>query len=193
MVSDEQLVKQYLSGDEGALRVLFERYVSRIYNFIYRYTGGKVDADDIAQEAFVRAWKNLKRFDEKKSFRTWIFAIAKNAALDSLKKKKAVLFSDFEGEDETNVFEETISDPLPLPDEIFDRADIARFVSSSLEELSPRYRIVLILHYTEDFTFQEIADSLGEPLNTVKSRHRRALLILRKILEQKGLGDMHQK
>ena len=137
-------------------------------------------------------WKNIKKFDPQKKFKTWLFSIAKNAAIDFLRKKKTIPFSkfssrgrsNFNGENEAgeNVIYETLSDPAPLPDELLERADIAQMLASAMDKLSPKYRMVIFLRYNDHFTFREIAESLEESLNTMKSRHRRALVKLRQIL-----------
>jgi len=186
--TDKQLIESYLAGDEPALRSLFERYIKHVYNFVYRYAGSS-DAEDITQDAFVSAWKNIKKFDTEKSFRTWIFVIAKNASLNWIKKKKPVLFSEFSaqggsasGGENEYVFEETLADPAPLPDELFARAGLRKELSSALLALNPKHRMVLFLRYNDHLTFEEISESMGEPLNTVKSRHRRALIRLKDLL-----------
>ena len=82
---DAQLVADYLNGDEQSLHLLIERYLKPVYRFVHSYVGSDLDAEDISQEVFVRAWRNLKKFDQEKSFKTWIFAIAKHASIDVLK------------------------------------------------------------------------------------------------------------
>ena len=84
---EEQLVRDYLKGDENSLEILIGQYLKPIYSFIYRYVGNASEAEDITQEVFVRVWKNLKKFDQNKKFKTWIFGIAKNASIDWLRKK----------------------------------------------------------------------------------------------------------
>ena len=182
--SDEQLIADYLNGDEESLGRLVKRYLKPIYSFVYRYTGSITDAEDIAQKVFVKVWRNLKKFDQQKSFKTWIFAIAKNASINWLRKKKAVPFSNFESEEGENMLTETLADPSPLPNEIVEQKDIAQLLSSTMEKLLPKYRMILFLRYNDHFNFREIAEILEEPLNTVKSRHRRALIMLRKILSE---------
>ena len=86
--SAEQLIANYLKGDQESLEILVRQYLKVIYSFVFRYVGNAEDAEDITQEVFVRVWRNLKRFNQEQSFKTWLFAIAKNAALDFLKKKK---------------------------------------------------------------------------------------------------------
>ena len=182
--SDEQLIGDYLKGDEKSLELLIQNYLKPIYSFAYSYVGNAHDADDVTQEVFVKIWRNLKKFDQRKSFKTWIFSIAKNTALDHLKKKKAIPFSEFENEEGKNRITETLADLSFLPDELFERASIAQMLTLAMEKLSSKYRVVLFLRYNDNFTFREIAESLDESLNTVKSRHRRALGILKKLLPE---------
>src|SRR3989344_5288766 len=111
---DRELIADYFEGDEKALEELFGRYFRQIYAFLYRYAGNAQDAEDIAQETFLKAWRNLKKFDVNKSFKTWLFAIGKNTAIDFLKKKRALVFSDFENAGE-NALVKILRDPAPTP------------------------------------------------------------------------------
>ncbi len=180
--TDEQLVVEYLAGDEESLEILIKRHLKPIYGFVYRYTGNEADAADITQDVFVKMWRQLKKFDVKRSFKAWLFTIAKNTALDFLKKKKVVPFSNFENADGNNILTETITDPAPLPPEIFERQELGELLNSVMKKLPLTYQEVLSLHYQDQLTFQEIAEILAEPLNTVKSRHQRAIILLRKYL-----------
>lgn len=179
--SDEQLVAEYLKGDNESLEILIRRHLKPLYNFICRYAGNSREAEDIAQETFLRVWQNLKKFDRKKKFKTWAFAIAKNLSVDFLRKKKPILFSNFEN-DKNNRFEETLPDAAPLPREILEQQDLSRTLLSAMKKLPAEQRITLFLRYNDHFTFREIAETLNEPLHTVKSRHRRALIKLKEIL-----------
>ncbi|MGC9049169.1 MAG: RNA polymerase sigma factor [Patescibacteria group bacterium] len=177
------MIEKYLQGDEKSLEVLILTYIKPIYSFVYRYVGNGQDAEDITQEIFVKVWRNLKKFDQNKSFKTWIFSIAKNTAIDFLKKKKAIPFSEFENEDGENMLTEILADPSPLPQELLERAGVAQALTSAMEKLSPKYRMVLFLRYNDHFTFREISEILGESINTVKSRHLRAIAMLKKLLK----------
>ncbi len=179
MPTDEQLVAEYLDGNEAALHTIIERYLRPIYGFVYRYVGSSGDAEDITQDVFVSVWRNIRKFDRAKKFKTWIFAIAKNASLNWLSKKKPRSFSEFEDEGGDNPLLESAADTAPLPDKIFERSDFTDKLTEAINKLHPKYREVLLLHYNSGFTFQEIAELSKEPLNTVKSRHRRALVLLR--------------
>ncbi|MFH0791759.1 MAG: sigma-70 family RNA polymerase sigma factor [bacterium] len=182
--SDQQLIIDYLVGNEESLEILIARYLKLIYSFVYRYVGNEQDADDATQETFVKVWRNLKKFDHQKSFKTWIFSIAKNTAIDFLKKKKAVPFSEFENEDGENMITEMLTDPSPLPYELLEKASMAQMLNSAMDKLSPKYRMVLFLRYNDHFNFREIAESLGKPLHTITSHHRRALVKLREIITE---------
>ncbi len=180
--SDSQLIAEYLAGDEKSLEILFGRYLKPIYIFIYRNIGARQDAEDLTQDVFIKVWRHIKRFDKNKSFKTWIFSIAKNVAIDHLKKKKTIPLSEFESKEGENIISETLADPSPLPKELFERAELAKMLNLAMEKLSLKYRMVLYLRYNDHFNFREIAEALEEPLQTIKSRHRRALIQLKKIL-----------
>ena len=79
--TDEQLLNDYLFGDEKSLELLIRRYLKPIFGFVYKYVRNSPDAEDITQEVFVRIWRNLKKFKKEKKFKTWIFAIARNSAM----------------------------------------------------------------------------------------------------------------
>jgi len=169
-----QILDRIISGDESAFSEITGLYLKPIYNFLCRLAGDRDAAEDLTQETFVKAWKNLKKFDQSKNFRTWLYTIAKNTAFDWLKKKKEIPFSTFTDE-EGESWLENVADGTDLPDEILERKNIAEELDEILQKLSPHYRAILLLHYKEDFSLHEIAEILGEPYNTIKSRHRRGL------------------
>jgi RNA polymerase sigma-70 factor (ECF subfamily) len=181
-VSDEKLAERYLEGDEESLRLLIGRYLKPVYNFVYRYAGNSAGAEDVTQEVFINMWKHLKRFDRDKKFKTWLFAIAKNASLKWLRKKRPALFSDFENEYGTGNIIESIADSNPTPEEVFSGKHAAEKISTALNNLNPADRAVLASHYGGELSFREISESSNQPVHTVKSRHRRALAKMRKML-----------
>ncbi len=180
--TDEQLIANYRAGDEKALNELIARHLKSVYNFVYRIARNVQDAEDITQETFVKMWKNLKRYDQGQNFKTWLFTIARNTALDALRKKKNFVFSDLEIASGENPFLDTLADLAPLPDELAVRAEKQTLFGNALGKLSPAYQEVFALHHESDLTFDEISARLGKPINTVKSQYHRALLTLRKLL-----------
>jgi len=182
--TDEQLVIDYLKGNEVALEILIKRYLKPVYSFIFRFVGNGQGTEDITQEVFIKAWRNLKKFKYEYKFKTWIFTIAKNTCLNWQKKKRTIPFSILDNEDEGFSFAETIKDPVLLPNELLERQDITAALDKTLENLLPKYRMVLFLRYNDHFTFREIAEILEESIDTIKTRHRRGIAILRKFLKK---------
>ena len=193
--TDEELVELAKEGDSEAFNILVRRHVDHIYNFVRQYTTHKEDADDITQEAFFKAWKHIKSFKKGKKFTTWLFTIARNSALDNIKKRKAFSFSDMDAfgqsgsaggsggnSSENTGFAETLKDPEPLAPEIFERKELAHELTEAMDTLPPDWKAVLVMHYTDDMTFEEIAAVVSRPMNTIKSWHHRAVLKIRDIL-----------
>ncbi len=183
MQSDRDLIRNYLKGDEQSFTVLVGRYLDIVYKFSFRYLGNAGDAEDAVQEVFVKAWRHIKKFDPEKNFLTWLLAIAKNTAIDFLRKKKPAPFVDFEDENGLGI-PEIIPDSADLPEAIFEKQELKSRVHAALAKMPPNYRMVLYLHYDDHLNLNEIAESLGEPVNTIKSRHRRGLLMLKSFLQE---------
>jgi RNA polymerase sigma-70 factor (ECF subfamily) len=179
--SDEQLIAATLAGDDRAFPELVSRYMQPLYNFIYRLCGSASDAEDIAQEVFVKVWKNLTKYRQGESVRAWIFTIARNTTIDWLRKKKHLVFSDFENAEGENLLVATLADTELLADELYARGEDHEALEAALAALPLLQREVLLLHYREGLTFDEIGRTLDVPLHTVKSRHHRALLRLREL------------
>lgn len=177
--TDEQLVGMYLNKDEKALEELVRRYLPFILGYVRRYTGNRDGASDITQEVFVKVWKNIKSFDQTKSFKTWIFTIAKRTAIDELRKKKALPFSMLGGE---NDFAEFLIDESPsILEQIFSKQQFQE-LTTAVAKLPMSYSSVVSLRNYDGLSFREIAEKLKEPLNTVKSRYRRGLVLLKNLL-----------
>ncbi|HLP86531.1 MAG TPA: sigma-70 family RNA polymerase sigma factor [Candidatus Paceibacterota bacterium] len=179
---DDFLIREYLEGDQGAFKILVEKYTPSIYNFSVRFVGEDY-VKDIVQDIFIKAWKNVKKFNKSKAnFKTWIFAITRNTITDYLRKKKMIPFSSLDSEEES--FAENLEDEVVLPDEALIKLEDKELLNRILDKLPANYKEILILYYQEEMTFNEIGQLLSKPLNTVKSYHRRALILLRKLLEK---------
>lgn len=187
-LSDIELVEKSLLSDTKAFGVIVKRYSSMIYKFVWLYLKDQDDSTDITQETFIRVWKNLHKFDTKKSFKTWIFAIAKNASLDLIKKKKSLNFSAISEDDEelSSFFHNFVESSDPL-DENIDREIIKSGLYKAMEKISPIYKTVIFLRYFNNLKFVEIAKELNESIDTIKSRHRRGLFALKKVISNENL------
>jgi RNA polymerase sigma-70 factor (ECF subfamily) len=183
-LDDKKLIEEILDGDDSAFKLLMEKYLKPVYNFLRQLVRDVSVADDLTQETFIKVWKNIARFDQNRNFKTWIFTIAKNTAYDYLRKKKSIPFSFFKKSEDDRGLEEISEDKI-LPDEILEKEDLARELEGKLKEVPRKYRTILFLHYKEDFSLYEIAEILKKPYNTVKSLHGRALARLRKAFLEK--------
>lgn len=180
---DARLIEAYLrDGDDNALKALFGRHLRSIHGFLFRFTGSAQDAEDLTQETFIKAWRHLASVDPARGFRTWLFSIARRTAIDLLRKKKTVPFAAFEDDAGGNALLDRLEDEADLPDELVERKEAADMLRKALAELPPAFREVIVLRHESELSFREMADALEEPLNTVKSRYRRAFFALRKLL-----------
>ncbi len=183
-LTDQELVLAARDGEAAAFDVLVRRHAPSVYRFVFRLVHDAAAAEDISQETFLKIWKNLKRFDPQKPFRAWMFRIARNSAFDRLKKKRAFAFSELEAEDGEAMGLDEVEDEAPLPDEVVLSQELRDELAAALDRLPPKAKSVVVLHGLEGLTFQEIAEASDEPLNTVKSRYRRALGELKKTIEK---------
>jgi RNA polymerase sigma-70 factor (ECF subfamily) len=137
--------------------------------------------EDVVQESFLKVWKNIKKFDNQKArFKTWLMLIVRNTAIDHTRKRKNISFSQLDTEEKE--FSESITDDMPLPDEIMAKKGDVAALELALSHISEPHREVLLLYNGNDFTFEEIASILDISVNTVKSRYRRAVHALREVM-----------
>ncbi|MCX6733359.1 MAG: RNA polymerase sigma factor [Candidatus Peregrinibacteria bacterium] len=182
--TDEQLVALAIDGRNEALDVLIERYLKLVYSFVSRYVRDDADAQDVAQEVFVSVWRHLEKFDQAKSFRPWLYTVAKNACLDFLRKRSHVPFSHFEADalEKLEMLDLNDRNEVSAPT-LTDRGFLADQLGAAMSGLSPQYAEVVALHHDKDLNFREISEMKGESIHTVKSRYRRAIAVLRNTLD----------
>ena len=186
-LADEiELCARFKEGDAQAFDELVRRYAHRVYGFAYRHSGDHALAEDAIQDAFIKAWQTREKFKEGKAWRPWIFALTRNATIDILRRKKPLLFSRMEDGEELAL---GIADDSPLSDAEFDREIERKELEEALEKLTVDQRSVVILHDSENMTFEEIAALMGKPMNTVKSHYRRAIIKLRDIVKNPSQSD----
>jgi RNA polymerase sigma-70 factor (ECF subfamily) len=181
-LSDERLVELSLDGDEGAFGVLVRRYQRRLTAFLSQLVGDMELARELSQEAFVRAWSALERFNPKYRFSTWLFRIAHNLGIDQLRRRRLLTTplyrTDAEGDEVEVVVPDLDKDPLG---HLENRA-LASELREVIEGLRPEYRELVLLRHFGGLSYQEIADFTDMPLGTVKNKLFRAHSVLRKAL-----------
>lgn len=184
--SDHDLVRAALGGSERAFRILVERYQRAVLSLVARILANREDAEDVAQEAFVKAFTRLDTFDPAFKFSNWLFKIAHNTALDALRKRAATPGVSHEGLNEGGAgLGVELPDPrAESPDEAAAMAEFRRDVERALAGLRPEYRSVILLRHLEGRAYEDIAEILELPLGTVKTFLFRARRELAGLLEQ---------
>jgi RNA polymerase sigma-70 factor (ECF subfamily) len=169
--ADTILVAAAQAGSQDAFGALVDRYRSPVVRLAYRLTHDADEANDIAQDAFLRAYKRINEFESGRPFSRWIFVIARNAALDSLRRRKrsATLVAETPPE----------LDDVVSPEDLVLQNDEASRVHAALASLPPRYRDALELYYLRDMRYRDIAVALDVPIGTVKTFISRAKRRLR--------------
>lgn len=170
MISDEKLVVSTLDGDHQAFTELVERHQGIVYNICYRILGERFEAEDAVQEAFLRAYRNLHRYDLKRPFRTWLLSIASNYCIDRLRRRRLQKLSI----EELLPSHPALASSEPSPEDATLKSERHDSMQGMLEQLSPKYRAVVVLYYWYDMSCREIADALHTQEGTVKSRLFRA-------------------
>src|SRR5699024_8991644 len=154
-------IKAVKKGDQSAYEDLVSFYQNKIYQHCYRMLGNAHEAEDMAQEAFIRAYVNIHSFDDNRKFSTWLFRIATNLSIDRLRKKKPDYHLDAEirGTDGLNMYTQLSSDET-LPEDEVTRLELKNNIHKKILSLSPIYRSIIILRYLEEFSLKEISEIL---------------------------------
>lgn len=173
-MNDHDLIREILSGDEEAVNELHNRYVDRLFHYIYIQTNSYHDSEELLQDVFFKAARQLERFEGRSSFKTWLFKIARNMVIDYYRKKTAKrnsitmetdTLTALAGENESA--ETTVIRHLHINE-----------VLKKMDKLPTHYQTVLHLRFVEDFSIKETADIMGKSSLAVKSMQRRARLAL---------------
>ncbi len=177
-------IKQVLKGDQNAFSDIVSLYQHKLYQICYRMLGNKHEAEDISQEAFVRAYINLHSFDQKRKFSTWLYRIATNLCIDRIRKKKPDYYLDAEvaGTDGLDMYSQISSDDQ-MPDDAAIQMELQDRIQYEISRLPDKYRSAIVLKYIEELSLQEISEILELPLGTVKTRIHRGREALRKQLK----------
>ncbi len=183
---DILLIENALKGDQPSYDRLMKKYYKLIQNLIYRMIFNKDDVEDLTQEAFIKAFNSLAKFDKEYAFSTWLFKIATNNCIDYLRKKKLTTFSidkEIYHEDEDLRFE--IPDENYIPDRNMIEKQKEKVIEQAIDSLPEKYKQVIILRHKMDKEYEEIAAELKIPLGTVKAHLFRARELLNKYLKDK--------
>jgi len=187
---DAALVLRTLAGDQAAFAQLVDRYHPEVYNLAVRSLRQSEDAEDVTQEAFLRAFRALHTFDTARPFGAWMYSITARLCIDFHRRRKVRPVSLTRPEEGTADEEREwdLPDPSVGPEEMFARGELAERLSALIDQLPPDYRIAILLRHAHDFSYEEIAKTLDTPLGTIKARIHRARGQLRGWLEGSELA-----
>ncbi|MBU9720020.1 MULTISPECIES: RNA polymerase sigma factor [Bacillaceae] len=184
-MNDYELIRDSLDGDQVALERLHERYVDRIFHYIYIQTNSYHDTEELLQDVFFKVSKELHRFEGKSTFKTWLFKIARNTVIDYYRtKKKAQLSVPLELEN----LEEIVGHSEAAEDTVLRKVEVDKVIQM-IDQLPSHYKSILHLRFFEGFSIKETAQVMGKSVLSVKAMQRRAkqTLIEKVKLEVQGV------
>jgi RNA polymerase sigma-70 factor, ECF subfamily len=175
-LNEEKLIRAGQRGDEQAVEALFRRYHRPLFQTALRVLGNTEDAEDALQDGLLSAYRNLKRFEGRSQFSTWLTRIVINAALMRRRSAKArpAVSLDEAPRDEELPASERFADDGPTPEQVFQSTEIREMISENLDELSPLLRTAFVLREVQGYSTGEAAKKLGVTENTLKARLWRA-------------------
>jgi len=177
--SDEVLIGRIASGDRLAMQVLFARHHVRVYRFVLRLVRDETTAEDLISEVFLDVWRQAGRFEGRSAVSTWLLAIARFKALSALRRRP-----DEELDDATA---EAIEDPSDDPEVALEKKDKSVLIRKCLQGLSAEHREIIDLVYYHEKSVEEVAEIVGIPENTVKTRMFYARKRLAELLKAAGI------
>lgn len=188
-MNDRELIERFLRGEVEAFNTLVWRWQKTIYNFILRDIGNREEAHDLTQQVFVRVYRNLDKLKDRDRFSTWIYQIAANLCRDLIKQRRRRSVQSLEAMQEAGALELATNPALTLhaeneqhPDRIVSRSQLRDLLERALQEIPEEQRVVVIMKEYQNLKFTEIAEILGAPVNTVKSRLYYGLNAMKKVL-----------
>jgi RNA polymerase sigma-70 factor, ECF subfamily len=183
-LTDQELVTRAQAGSEAAYRELLGRYQRPVFSLIYRMVRDREQAEDLAQETFVKVFNNITRYDPRYKFSSWIFKIASNLTIDTLRKKEPATVS-LDGSRNASTAEEaeatriTVESREATPEEFVESKELGAEIERAIGVLRPEYRTAILLRHVEGRAYEEIAEIMEVPLGTVKTYIHRARSELR--------------
>jgi RNA polymerase sigma factor (sigma-70 family) len=181
---DRQLIDMALQGDEKAFETLLNKYRNLVFSIMIKMVRNHQEAEDLTQEAFMKAFNSLSFFNDEFAFSTWLMKIASNNCIDYLRKRKLRTYSIHEPiQYKDEKIEIDIPDHEPTPEKHLLQNERAEMIQTAIDELPERYRYVILLRHKEEKSYEEISEILNLPLGTVKAQIFRAREILNKKLK----------
>ncbi|WP_163538779.1 RNA polymerase sigma factor SigW [Gracilibacillus sp. YIM 98692] len=176
-------IKLVKKGDQTAFEDIVSYYQNNVFAICFRMLGSKHEAEDLAQETFIRAYVNIHSYDENRKFSTWLYRIATNLSIDRIRKKKPDYYLDAEikGTEGLTLYSQIPNDQV-LPDNEVESLEMQAYIQKEIMALPAKYRSIIALRFLNELSLKEISDVLEIPVGTVKTRIHRGREALRKRL-----------
>lgn len=182
---DAQLIQAAIQGDERAFETLLNKYKNLVFTIMMKMVRNPQEAEDLTQEAFMKAFRSLSSFNNEFAFSTWLMKIATNNCIDFLRKRKLRTYSINEPvQYKDEKIEIELPDHEPGPEKHLLQSEQRRILEEAIDQLPERYRYVILLRHKEEKSYEEISEILDLPLGTVKAQIFRAREILNKKLKE---------
>jgi RNA polymerase sigma-70 factor (ECF subfamily) len=189
MTCENELVAPAAAGDRDAFEQLVEKYQDMVFSHALRMCGNRADAEDISQEVFIRLYRSLSTFRGEAALSTWIYSVTANLCIDFARKslrRRTWPFSAYENEEGELIFD--LPDSSSLPENVFEKIELASEIAEALMILKPAFRQIIVLRDINGLSYEEIAAALKIPVGTVRSRLARARAKLCDILKKAGIS-----
>lgn len=178
-ISDHEATTEIMNGNSNAFSIIVERYKDKGMTLAYRMLNNREDAEEALQDAFLRAYKALPKFEWKSSFSTWFYRILYNVCLSKLSRRKQDSHKNIQELNENEVIQENT---FFNPEATFESDAFKQMIQNEMEKLDIQYSTILTLFYIQELSYNEIIDVTGLPLGTIKNRLFRARSILKESL-----------
>lgn len=185
---DASLVERCLRGDERAFEQLLKKYRNPVFSICLRMVRNHADAEDLAQDVFIRTFNVLDRYNPAYAFSSWLYRITSNLCIDFIRKNRNKAYSlDEPLSSDDGEMPRQIPTDLASPDREMESREMIKMLNEAIAILPEHYRIIVILRHQEQLSYEEISDNLGIPLGTVKARIHRARNMIKDFFQSKGV------
>ena len=187
VTDDRELITRAREGDEAAFRELLQRYERPVFNICLRMVRNREEAEDLSQDAFMKVFGMLERYNPAYAFSSWLFKITSNLCIDTIRKRKIdTLPMDQPVQSEAGEFARQYESPGDDPERVYLKGEKMDQLTEAIGGLPPHYRVMIVLRHQQDLSYEEIAEVLDVPLGTVKARIHRAREMLKTRLSGKN-------
>ena len=185
-MTDEELVEKVKKGDADVYEKIIQKYQSKVFGLIYNMTKNQNDIEDLAQEVFIKIYKNLGKFKGESSLYTWIYKITVNLCLDEMKKRKNVIYLDEKIEVDDGEVNRELPSEENSQEKLYEEKELQEKLHNCINKLPEKQRVMIVLRDIKGFSYEEISKITDVKLGTVKSQINRARLKLKELLDEEG-------